>query len=35
LLPVITKAVAQAIKDQFGETDMRAPMCAIVVQARK
>ncbi len=35
LLPVITKAVAQATADRFGETDIRAPMRAIVVQARK
>jgi ubiquinone/menaquinone biosynthesis C-methylase UbiE len=34
LLPVITKAVAQAIADRFGETDIRVPMRAIVVQAR-
>jgi ubiquinone/menaquinone biosynthesis C-methylase UbiE len=34
LLPVITKAVARAITDRFGETDIRAPMRAIVVQAR-
>ena len=34
LLPVITKAVAQAIASRFGETDIRAPMRAIVVQAR-
>jgi len=34
LLPVITNAVAKAIGDQFGETDVRAPMRAIVVQAR-
>jgi hypothetical protein len=34
LLPVITKAVAQAISDRFGETDIRVPMRAIVVQAR-
>jgi ubiquinone/menaquinone biosynthesis C-methylase UbiE len=34
LLPVITHAVAQAIKDQFGETNLRAPMRAIIVQAR-
>jgi hypothetical protein len=34
LLPVITKAVAQPITDRFGETDIRAPMRAIVVQAR-
>ena len=35
LLPVITNAVAQAITDRFGETDIRAPMRAIVVQARR
>lgn len=35
LLPVITKAVAQAITDEFGGTDFRAPMRAIVVQARR
>jgi len=35
LLPVIAKAVARAIADRFGETDIRAPMRAIVVQARK
>ena len=34
LLPVITDAVAKAITDRFGETDIRAPMRAIVVQAR-
>jgi len=34
LLPVITKAVAQAIASRFGETDIRTPMRAIVVQAR-
>jgi ubiquinone/menaquinone biosynthesis C-methylase UbiE len=34
LLPVITKAVAQAITDRFGETNIRVPMRAIVVQAR-
>lgn len=34
LLPVITDAVAKAIKEQFGETNIRAPMRAIVVQAR-
>jgi ubiquinone/menaquinone biosynthesis C-methylase UbiE len=34
LLPIITNAVAQAIKDRFGETDIRAPMKAIIVQAR-
>lgn len=35
LLPVITKAVAEAITGRFGEADMRVPMRAIVVQARK
>lgn len=35
LLPVITNAVAQAITDRFGETNIRAPMRAIVVQARR
>ena len=35
LLPIITDAVAQAIADRFGETDMHAPMRAIIVQARK
>jgi ubiquinone/menaquinone biosynthesis C-methylase UbiE len=34
LLPVITEAVAQALTDRFGETDIRAPMQAIIVQAR-
>jgi len=34
LLPVITKAVAQAIAGRFGDTDIRAPMRAIVVQAQ-
>jgi ubiquinone/menaquinone biosynthesis C-methylase UbiE len=34
LLPIITKAVAQAIAGRFGKTDIRAPMRAIVVQAR-
>ena len=34
LLPIITKAVARAIADRFGETDIRAPMKAIIVQAR-
>ena len=34
LLPVITQAVAQAITDRFGKKDIRAPMRAIVVQAR-
>ncbi|PYJ18568.1 MAG: SAM-dependent methyltransferase [Verrucomicrobia bacterium] len=35
LLSVITKAAARAIADRFGETDIRAPMRAVVVQARK
>jgi ubiquinone/menaquinone biosynthesis C-methylase UbiE len=35
LLPVITNAVAEAITRRFGETDLRVPMRAIVVQARK
>jgi ubiquinone/menaquinone biosynthesis C-methylase UbiE len=35
LLPIITKAVAQAITDRFGETDIRAPMRAIIVHAVK
>ena len=35
LLPVITKAVARAIAERFGEANMRAPMRAIVVQARR
>ncbi|PZR75013.1 MAG: hypothetical protein DLM73_06455 [Chthoniobacterales bacterium] len=34
LLPVITDAVAKAIEDRFGESEIRAPMRAIVVQAR-
>jgi ubiquinone/menaquinone biosynthesis C-methylase UbiE len=34
LLPVITDAVAKAITKQFGEIEIRAPMRAIVVQAR-
>ena len=34
LVAVITNAVAKAIKSQFGETDVRAPMRAIIVQAR-
>jgi ubiquinone/menaquinone biosynthesis C-methylase UbiE len=34
LLPIITNAVAQAITDRFGEKDIRAPMRAVVVQAR-
>lgn len=35
LLPVITKAVANAIENRFGATDIRIPMRAIVVEARK
>lgn len=34
LLPVITKAVAEALAKNLGETDIRAPMRAIVVEAR-
>ena len=34
LLPVITRAVAQAIKDKFSESETRAPMRAIVVRGR-
>ena len=34
LVPVITNAVAEGIKEQFGESEVRAPMRAIVVQAR-
>jgi len=34
LLPVITNAVAKAIKNRFGESPFRAPMRAIVVEAR-
>lgn len=34
LLPVITNAVADAITRRFGETDIRAPMRAIIVQAQ-
>jgi ubiquinone/menaquinone biosynthesis C-methylase UbiE len=34
LLPVITNAVAAALKKQFGEASVRAPMQAIVVEAR-
>jgi len=35
LLPVITQAVAKAITGRFGAMDIRAPMRAIVVQARR
>ena len=34
LLPVITSAVAAALKKQFGQASVRAPMRAIVVEAR-
>jgi ubiquinone/menaquinone biosynthesis C-methylase UbiE len=34
LLPVITRAVAGALKKQFGEASVRAPMRAIVIEAR-
>jgi ubiquinone/menaquinone biosynthesis C-methylase UbiE len=35
LLPVITAAVAAALKKNFGEATLRAPMRAIVVEARQ
>jgi hypothetical protein len=34
LLPVITSAVADALTKHFGGTNIRAPMRALVVQAR-
>lgn len=34
LLPAITNAVAEALKTQFGEPSIHAPMQAIIVQAR-
>ena len=34
LLPVITNAIAAALKSRFGEADLRAPLRAIVIQAR-
>jgi SAM-dependent methyltransferase len=34
LLPVITKAVADALKNQFGESTVRTPMRALVIEAR-
>ena len=34
LLPVITNAIAAVLKGRFGETELRAPLRAIVVQAR-
>jgi ubiquinone/menaquinone biosynthesis C-methylase UbiE len=34
LLPVITRAVAEALESRFGKADIRAPMRAIIVQAR-
>jgi ubiquinone/menaquinone biosynthesis C-methylase UbiE len=34
LLPVITSGVADAIRNRFGETNIRVPMRALVVQAR-
>jgi ubiquinone/menaquinone biosynthesis C-methylase UbiE len=34
LLPIITSAVADALKNHFSDEEIRAPMCAIVVQAR-
>ena len=35
LLPVITKAIAAALKSRFGEAEIRAPMRAIIAQARR
>jgi ubiquinone/menaquinone biosynthesis C-methylase UbiE len=34
LLPVITNAIADALKKRFGENELRAPMQAIVAEAR-
>jgi SAM-dependent methyltransferase len=34
LVPVITNAIAKALTDRFGQGDLRAPLRAIVVQAR-
>lgn len=34
LLPVITSAIAAALKSRFGEADLRAPLRAIVIKAR-
>jgi ubiquinone/menaquinone biosynthesis C-methylase UbiE len=34
LLPIITRAVAGALRKQFGEASVRAPMRAIVIEAR-
>lgn len=34
LLPVITNAIAAALKNRFGGTTIRAPMRAVIVQAR-
>jgi ubiquinone/menaquinone biosynthesis C-methylase UbiE len=34
LLPVITNAIAVALKNRFGEAELRAPLRAIIVQAR-
>lgn len=34
LLPIITGAVAARLKERFGKAEMRAPMRAIIVQAR-
>jgi ubiquinone/menaquinone biosynthesis C-methylase UbiE len=34
LLPIITNAVADALQKRFGETEVRAPMRAIVAEAR-
>ena len=35
LIPVITSGVTDAIKNRFGETDIRVPMRALVAQARR
>ena len=35
LLPVITNAVTAALKSRFGEANLRAPLRAIVVEARR
>ena len=34
LLPVITNAIAEALKSRFGDLDIRAPQRAIVIEAR-
>lgn len=35
LLPVITKAIAAALKSRFGNAEIRAPMRAIIAQAQR